>query len=159
MPLKLTTSGNNSYSIKITQFENIEEEQEIYLKDNLTNTYFDLRQEQGYTFTSEAGVFNERFEIVFQQEQGLSTADITSNNNAIIYFNNNSDLLYVKGLQADVQKLSLLNMLGQTVYSTNNVSNNSLQNGMPIGKLATGIYIVSVKTKENQILDKKIVVE
>ena len=50
-------------------------------------------------------------------------------------------------------------MLGQTVYAKANVSNNTLQNGMPINQLATGIYIVSIKTKENQTIDKKIVIE
>ncbi|MDO6595656.1 LamG-like jellyroll fold domain-containing protein [Oceanihabitans sp. 2_MG-2023] len=159
VPLALKTSGNNSYSIKLTALDNIEESQEIYLKDNLTDIYFNLRQDVAYTFTSEAGQFNERFEIVFEENQRLSTEEVIANNNSVIYYNNNSDLLYVKGLNAEVSNLSLMNMLGQTVYKKTNLSNNVLENGMPISQLATGIYVVSIKTKDNQILDKKIIIE
>ena len=38
VPLALKTSGNNSYSIKLTEIDNIAEDQEIYLKDNVNNT-------------------------------------------------------------------------------------------------------------------------
>lgn len=158
VPLALKTSGNNSYSIKLTETDNIAEDQEIYLKDNLTGAYFDLRQDIAHTFTSEAGEFNERFEIVFEGAR-LSTEEITENNSTVIYYNNNSDLLYVKGLNSDASKIALTNMLGQTVYTKTNMSNNTLENGIAINKLATGIYIVSIQTQGNQTLDKKIVIE
>ncbi|WP_452227343.1 LamG-like jellyroll fold domain-containing protein [Lacinutrix cladophorae] len=159
VPLALKTTGNNSYTIQLTQIENLDEDQEVYLKDNLTGTYFDLRQELAYTFTSEAGVFNERFEIVFQQEERLSIEEVTALNNTVIYYNNTTGLLYAKGLQNTASNVSLTNMLGQNVYRKTNVSNQSLENGMSINKLATGIYIVSIKTKENKAIDKKIVIE
>ncbi|WP_083478300.1 LamG-like jellyroll fold domain-containing protein [Lacinutrix himadriensis] len=157
VPLALKTSGNNSYSIQISEIDNIAEDQEIYLKDNLTDTYYNLRQDLAYTFSSEAGVFNERFEIVFASQR-LSTEEVTANNNTVIYYNNTSSLLYVKGLNTS-SNVSLINMLGQTVYTKSNVSNNTLENGMSIQSLATGIYVVSIKTQDNQTLDKKIVIE
>ncbi|MBQ0788655.1 MAG: T9SS type A sorting domain-containing protein, partial [Oceanihabitans sp.] len=115
-------------------------------------------QDIAHTFTSEAGEFNERFEIVFEGAR-LSTEEITANNSTVIYYNNNRDLLYVKGLNSDASKIALTNMLGQTVYTKTNMSNNTLENGIAINKLATGIYIVSIKTQGNQTLDKKIVIE
>ncbi|MFD2543113.1 LamG-like jellyroll fold domain-containing protein [Lacinutrix gracilariae] len=158
VPLALKTSGNNSYSIKLTETINIAEDQEVYLRDNLTNVYYNLRQDTAYTFTSTAGVFNDRFEIVFSS-QTLSTEEVTVNNNTVIYYNNNSSLLYVKGLDTTVSNLQLINMLGQTVYAKASVSNTSLENGLPIPALGTGIYIVSIKTEDHQTIEKKIVVE
>ncbi|MFD2543115.1 LamG-like jellyroll fold domain-containing protein [Lacinutrix gracilariae] len=158
VPLALKTSGNNSYSIKLTETINITEDQDVYLRDNLTNVYYNLRQDTAYTFTSTAGVFNDRFEIVFSN-QTLSTEEVTVNNNTVIYYNNNSSLLYVKGLNNTVSNLQLINMLGQTVYAKTSVSNTALENGLPIHTLATGIYIVKLKTENNNTIDKKIVVE
>ncbi|MFD2543116.1 LamG-like jellyroll fold domain-containing protein [Lacinutrix gracilariae] len=158
VPLALKTSGNNSYSIKLTETINIAEDQDVYLRDNLTNVYYNLRQDTAYTFTSTAGVFNDRFEIVFSS-QTLSTEEVTVNNNTVIYYNNNSSLLYVRGLNTTVSNLQLINMLGQTVYAKTGVSNTTLENGLPIHTLATGIYIVSIKTEDHQTIEKKIVVK
>ncbi|MBU2940905.1 T9SS type A sorting domain-containing protein [Lacinutrix sp. C3R15] len=158
VPLALKTSGNNSYSIKLTETINIAEDQEVYLRDNLTNVYYNLRQDTAYTFTSTAGVFDERFEIVFSS-QTLSTEEVAVNNNTVIYYNNNNSLLYVKGLNATASTLSLVNMLGQTVYMKTSVPNNTLENGIIIGDLAAGVYIVSIKTETHQTIGKKIVVE
>ncbi|MFD2543114.1 LamG-like jellyroll fold domain-containing protein [Lacinutrix gracilariae] len=158
VPLALKTSGNNSYSIKLTETINMAEDQEVYLRDNLANVYYNLRQDTAYTFTSTAGVFNDRFEIVFSS-QTLSTEEVAVNNNTVIYYNNNSSLLYVKGLQTEGSKVNVTNMLGQNVFAKTNVSNTTLENGLPIHTLATGIYIVSIKTEDHQTIEKKIVVE
>ena len=157
VPLILKTSGDYNYKIHLTQIDHIDVDQEVYLRDNLTDTYFNLRQDLAYTFTSTDGVFDDRFEIVFQSEN-LSTEDIALVR-TLIYFNNNSDMLFVKGLNTEVSKLTLINMLGQAAYTKTNVSSNTLENGLPINELATGIYIVSIKTEDNQTIDKKIVID
>ena len=75
VPLMLKTSGDYNYEIKATQFNNFTEDQPVYLKDNFTSSYFDLRQGIAYEFSSTEGEFNERFEIVFQEEETLSTVE------------------------------------------------------------------------------------
>ncbi|WP_338356085.1 hypothetical protein [Yeosuana marina] len=47
----------------------------IYVLDNLTNTLHDLSTSD-YTFTSDVGEFNNRFQIVFKASSTLSTADV-----------------------------------------------------------------------------------
>ncbi|OUR91610.1 hypothetical protein A9Q87_09900 [Flavobacteriales bacterium 34_180_T64] len=155
IPLSLTTSGDFSYEIKITELEHIADDQEIYLKDNLTGVYFDLRTDQAYSFTSQTGVFNTRFEIVFQSDESLSTTDSDYVFN-LIYFNNTSNTLFVKNLNTSVDRLMLINMLGQTVQEFNEISADVLHNGMPISNLSTGTYIAYFKmgsvTKTKKIL-------
>lgn len=70
LPLGIKISQEGIYTIKIDELENIEpEEIDIYLKDKLNNTYFDLI-EGDYTATAEElGNFHERYEIVFKSPE------------------------------------------------------------------------------------------
>src|SRR5690606_19857489 len=94
--LNFKSSGNNSFEIRITELENIDDSQDIYLKDNFTGTYFNLKENKPYSFTSEQGKFNERFEIVFQsEEKSLSIEErITTEN--FIYYKNSERKLFAK---------------------------------------------------------------
>ena len=145
VPLSLVTSGDYTYEIKITELENIADDQVIYLKDNLNGTYFNLRNDQAYSFSSTAGEFNSRFEIVFQEEESLSNPDSDYVFN-LIYYSNTAKKLFVKHLTSDVDRLILINMLGQTVQEYTDVSSGVLNNGLSISNLSSGTYIVYFKT-------------
>lgn len=155
--LILKSSGNFSYSIKSVEIQNIDDNQDIFLRDNLTGYYHDLRSDTSYNFTSTAGTFNDRFDIVFQTGNTLSNDDFDANT-SIIYVNNQTDLLYVKELKEQVKQLTLTNMLGQTVRTITNTNNQQLENGINIGNLSTGVYIVVVKTNYNRNISKKIII-
>ncbi|QRM88515.1 choice-of-anchor D domain-containing protein [Lacinutrix sp. WUR7] len=158
IPLALKTSGNNSYNIKITETENIAEGQEIYLRDNLNDIYYNLNQDEGYTFLADEGEFNERFKIVFTN-QSLSIDEVTANNNVVLYFNSNQNLLYAKQLNDDVKSLVVHNMLGQSVYAKEGVKASDLENGIRLENTSTGVYLVTLKTKSNSAITKKIIIQ
>jgi hypothetical protein len=158
VPLNFKSSGDNSFEIRITEMENLDESQDIYLRDNLTGTYFDLTQDMAYSFSSAQGIFNNRFEIVFQSEQqSLSTEEnaITEN---YMYFKNTTNTFYVKKLNTAVSKLTLVNMRGQTVFELQDVSTEALANGIPFNNIATGAYVVCMRTEANEVLTKKVIV-
>ncbi len=73
--------------------------------------------------------------------------------------NNNEHKLYVKGLTTHAKQLNITNMLGQNIRSLNNVSSQSLNNGLDISNLSSGVYIISVSNDKNQTIDKKVIVE
>jgi uncharacterized repeat protein (TIGR01451 family) len=158
VPLNFRSSGDNSFEIKISETVNLDENQAVYLRDNLLGVYFDLSQEETYSFTATQGVFNTRFEIVFQSEtQTLSSNEINATEN-FIYFQNNENTFYAKKLSSDVTKLALVNMRGQTVLEQQNVSTSELNNGIKFNNLATGTYVVCLRTQANEVLTKKIVI-
>uniref|UniRef100_UPI00262C8152 T9SS type A sorting domain-containing protein n=1 Tax=uncultured Algibacter sp. TaxID=298659 RepID=UPI00262C8152 len=158
VPLNFSSSGDNGFEIRISDLENIDETQAIYLRDNETGTYFDLTQDTAYGFSSGQGIFNERFEIVFQSEQeSLSTAESIVTEN-FIYYQNTSNTLFVKKLNSDVSKLSLVNMRGQIVLEHADVSKESLENGLQFSNISTGAYVVWMKTDTNEVLTKKVIV-
>ncbi|PWH83719.1 hypothetical protein DIS18_03965 [Algibacter marinivivus] len=158
VPLNFRSSGDNSFEIRITELGNIESDQEIYIKDNVTGTYFDLRNEATYSFTSYQGIFNDRFEIVFQGEQAsLSTEESLVSENYVRY-QNTTNTLFAKKLSSDVGKLSLINMRGQAVIELTDVSRAQLENGIQFSNVSSGAYVVCMRTETNEVLTKKIIV-
>ena len=158
VPLNFKSSGNNTFEIKITEMENIDDSQAIYLKDNFTDTYFDLTKNTAYQFASNQGKFNERFEIVFQsQAQTLSIEESQATEN-FIYYKNSDHKLIAKKLNASVSRIALVNMLGQTVLEFNDMSQEELRNGLSLSNLSTGPYVVYLRTDANEVLTKKIIV-
>jgi hypothetical protein len=158
VPLNFKSSGSNSFELKISDLENIDSNQEIYLKDNMTGEYFDLTQKTPYSFTSDAGKFNKRFEIVFQSEAktlGIEESKATEN---FIYYQNNTHSLFVKKLNSSVIRFSLINITGQSVFDLNNVSQETLNNGLKIPNVSSGAYIAWFRTETNQVFTKKIIV-
>jgi hypothetical protein len=158
VPLHLNASGDHTFEIKMTALENLPEDQEIYLRDNLTGAYFDLRQGQSYRFTSEQGVFNERLELVFQSEAAtlsLEEAEVASN---YIYYNKKENVLYAKKLSEDISKFAIYNLNGQKVMEMNALSRETLSRGVSLPNMSGGAYIACLKTKQtHQLITKKII--
>lgn len=157
IPLNFKASGSFNYEISLSELENIDQNQDVFLRDNYTSNYFDLTTGNAYGFSSEAGEFNNRFEIIFQSEEALNTAEADYTYH-LIYFNSKTDKLFIKGLNASVDQLMLINMLGQTVNQFSELAVQTLENGLPITGLSSGTYIVYFKS-ENTIKTKKIIIE
>lgn len=93
----------------------------VILKDNLLNKTHNL-SDSDYSFTSETGVFNNRFEIVFDATV-LNTETFTTNTNklSIVNLENN----YVKFSVASnetIKSVTILDLVGREIY---NFSGNS----------------------------------
>ncbi|AUP79152.1 LamG domain-containing protein [Flavivirga eckloniae] len=157
IPLNFKSSGDNSFEIRITESENLDENQEIYLRDNLTEEYFDLTTMEAYSFSSEQGKFNNRFEIVFQNEATTLSAEEATFTENYIYYHNKTNTLFAKKLNSQVKKLALINMRGQAVLEVENVPAESLENGYKFNNMPTGAYIVCLRTENNEVLTKKVV--
>ena len=157
IPLNFKSSGANSFEIRMTETENLDENQEVYLRDHLTGDYFELTTKEVYSFSSEQGKFNNRFEIVFQNEATtLSTEEATVTEN-YIYYQNKTNTLFAKKLNGGVKKLALINMRGQTVLEVENVPAESLENGFKFNNISTGAYVVCLRTEMNEVITKKII--
>lgn len=61
-----------------TEMSNFSDDQGLFLKDNLTSQYFDLKSPKGYRFNSEDGTFTNQFQVIFQ-DPTLSTEEFTNN--------------------------------------------------------------------------------
>lgn len=155
--LVLNSDATVTYTIRMTEIENIDDAQEIYLYDSLEDVYHDLRTGD-YNFSATAGEDATRFKIVFNSGESLSNEDFEAANDISIFVNNNLSQLHIKGLNQDVKGLNLINMLGQNVLRMTNVSANQVSLGVKLNNLSTGVYIVDVTLKDGRTLSKKVTI-
>ena len=153
--LVLNSDSNFSYAISMINTENIEDAQEIYLWDTQENMYHDLRVGD-YNFTANAGENATRFKVVFSNGDSLSNYDFQVNDSALIYANNKEDKIFVTNLNQDAKAFRVINMLGQTVLTLNNVDANTLNSGVQSNNFSSGVYIIDVLLDNGSKLSKKV---
>ncbi|GAA0737993.1 GEVED domain-containing protein [Gaetbulibacter jejuensis] len=125
----------------------------IYVKDKLLNITHNL-SETDYTFTSEAGEFNERFEIVFIPEAlSIDDKDISPKDLTIIELNDN-DVKFTIGANITIEHVEIIDLLGRTLYNFNGNSNSEIYN---LSALSQATYLAKVTLSNGQVITKKAV--
>ncbi|MFA7649297.1 MAG: GEVED domain-containing protein [Flavobacteriaceae bacterium] len=121
VPIGLRINEAGSFTISLADFDGIfEEGQDIYLRDNLTQIEQNLK-EGDYSFVSDQGIFNNRFEVVYKQSGTLS---ITPNldHNWLVY--NKENFIILEALGFEMKDIYVYDMLGREVYSYENINSN-----------------------------------
>ena len=158
VPLEFNITGELSYAISIKDMENFQKGQKVYLRDNTTGMYFDLTEDR-YKFNADPQTIDGRFDIVFEKEDTKPTKGQTIEEDVVIYYNSQQDLLYVKGLLGSAKDVILYNTAGQKTQSYGELSEQTLEQGIRINNISSGIYMVSLQTQTNQTINKKIIVD
>ncbi|MFA7445305.1 MAG: tetratricopeptide repeat protein [Flavobacteriaceae bacterium] len=139
-----------SYTISLADFDGIfAEGQDIFIKDNLTQTEQNLKN-GNYSFVSEQGIFNTRFEVVYKQSGTLDIINPDLNNSWIIYKQNNVFHIFSEGFE--MSKVTVYDMLGRKVYTSQASGNSHIISHIT----ANQVLIVKVTTSENEVLSKKV---
>jgi len=154
--LALNSDANLSYTISMIDTENIDQYQEIYLWDVQENIYHDLRTGD-YSFTALTEENTTRFKIVFNAGETLSNPEYNLDS-ILIYVNNTEDKLYIKGLNENVKKLHIVNILGQTVMEYKKLNSQKLNQGLATSKLSSGVYIINLELENGAAMAKKIII-
>ncbi|MBT8258111.1 MAG: T9SS type A sorting domain-containing protein, partial [Bacteroidia bacterium] len=157
IPLHMVVTGDQTYELSAQEISNLEGFT-VYLWDKYTDTYFDLTGGEYYAFTSEAGTYTDRFSIVFQTQDTLSEEEVQLTD-TLIYYNTQDDRIYIKGLNQNSKSINLMDMSGKTINQFGEQSASAMSNGLPITNISSGIYIVSVLTDTNQIINKKLIID
>ena len=142
------------YNISIAQLEgNFLSDNPIYIKDNDLNTIHNLK-ESNYSFTSEVGEFNNRFEIVFTAN-ALSIKDhqLQPNQLTITEFSNGAVQFRIND-NFSIAKVDLLDCLGRHIYS---LTGSSSREVYTLSKLSKAPYIAKVTLSSGQTITKKAV--
>ena len=151
---KTTIEVATLYKFSIAQFEgNFFSNNTIYLKDNLLNILHDLSLND-YTFTSEVGEFNNRFEIVFN-ENALSVGEHKINNDSLSIFElNNGNVQFKLSSPLEMKSIEIIDILGRTLYRLEANGNSKTYN---LSNLSQTIYIAKVELSNGVVITKKAV--
>ncbi|WP_290697803.1 hypothetical protein [Lacinutrix sp.] len=143
------------YTLSIAQFEGLFfENNTVYLKDNLLNIDHNLST-LDYTFTSEAGNFNSRFEIVFQINTLTTNGfELNSNNISIVELQNNNVKFTLASKNLSINSVEILDTLGRSVYKFRGSENTEIYN---LGNISSSIYIAQIELSNGSVITKKAV--
>ncbi len=75
------------------------------------------------------------------------------------YLNNTNEIYLNSPNITEVKSISLINMLGQTIYSWNAFETASNEIRVPVNKLSSGTYIISIQTEFGKTINKKIIIK
>jgi hypothetical protein len=150
--VKNATPGNIKFSID--ELENIQESFPIYLYDNVTNTYTNLR-EQAYKANLPAGTFENRFSLRFSTGAALSTQDNLWNGLQIIHAQS-TQMVTIKNdaLQVDINGVELYNLLGQKIHTWSLENQSQEEINLKVNLTSSGTYLVKVITNKGSITKK-----
>ncbi|WP_130736331.1 reprolysin-like metallopeptidase [Flavobacterium sp. J27] len=148
--LKVEISG--TYSINLENMDGLFDLQNIYLKDKYLNVIHDIKQ-SSYSFSSQAGIFEDRFEIVYKDAVVLDIPDFVSEN-AVIVFTNNSSIV-INSEQIAIQSISIFDVLGRALLLNKEVYENSI--AITTLQATNQALFVKITLNNNQVVTKKII--
>lgn len=122
--INITTSG--IYKIAIAEVDGVFNTRDIYLEDKLLNITYDLKSNP-YTFTSNVGVFNDRFVLKYKTNNG--------NDNKV---------------RNNIKKVSVYDMMGVKIFEGDN---ETYKNMVPV---RNHIYIVKTEMEDGFVITKKV---
>jgi len=147
---------NEPITISIETVENMASNQNIYLYDNVTRTYTNLRT-ASLTVTVGIGTFNDRFSLKFINQDTLGTNNPELNNQLSVNYINNENSLSITNTLNDTiaSDIYLFNITGQKIASWNIAKMDQTNLNIPVSGLSKGVYIINVIT-DHGIITKKI---
>ncbi|SDG67317.1 InlB B-repeat-containing protein [Winogradskyella thalassocola] len=140
------------YTFSIAQFEGeFMTSNPIYVLDKLKNITHNLK-DSDYTFTSETGEFNDRFDIVFTPTTLSIDDNIMDANEITITELQNGDVQIKVGNTHTIKHVAIIDVTGRVVY---NLQGNDAIEVYDLSKLSQAAYIAKITLSNGQVISKK----
>jgi hypothetical protein len=118
VPMGLSVGATSNITIAIRKADGIfAQGQTVYLEDKQLNIIHNLSTAP-YVFTSNAGIFSERFIIRYTNET-LSNDDFENDSNILI---SSSDVITVQATNQSIQSVQIHNVLGQLLINEKEIN-------------------------------------
>lgn len=149
--LGFTTQTAGTFKISIDSEDGIfAEGQNIYIVDNINGTTHNLK-ESNYTFTSETGTFEDRFEVIYTTE-ALNNDDFEIPSSQVIVYRND-DRVNVSAPRT-IKSVTIYDTLGRIVYNNANVNSFEFESSALTSK--NQVLIIKTTLDNSQVVTKKI---
>ena len=146
---KVTTAGNYTFTIDHVDGLFAGGAQAIYIKDNQDGSYHNLSTP--YTFTSTAGTFANRFELVYQT--ALTTNDNNFTANSINVIKQQNDVV-VRTSGTTMKEVTIYDIRGRVLVTKTNI--NASETKINVGT-TNQVLLVQVTTVDGVKATKKVV--
>ena len=159
-PVGVKTAAQGTIKFALDGTENFEDNQEVYIYDNTTQIYHDIR-EDAFEIDMPAGTVNDRFTLRFKNPELLANNnfDLTANILTAFYTNDDSMINVTNtDLNTEVKSVALYNILGQFIQRWEVDNRHQAKIQLPVKHTPTGTYIMKVQTSKGDI-SKKIIIK
>lgn len=155
IPLNINLQRKMPIKIRIADVQNFESNQPIFIHDIENNTFTDLRS-QDFEITLRPENYNDRFEIVFNQ-QLLNTVHNRQIDIKVFQDNNLSRLRVLNPNNLDFKSIFVYDITGKRVLKRRKLRNIK-EHQLSTNSLSQGVYIIKIELRNNQVITKKVVV-
>jgi len=147
---KAAEAGN--YTIALDHFDGVfSTGQNVFIKDNLTGITHNI-SESAYTFSSAAGTFNSRFQIVYQNVLSVKNPAFDANS-VVLYQNNNA--LHINSGSTVISDVKIFDIRGRLVYEKRQI--NASTTSLTDLNAGHQVLLVHITSNENKTITKKVV--
>lgn len=152
VPMQFTVVTPGTYTIAIDKVDGLfAEGQQVYLRDNMTATVHHLN-EGAYSFTTEAGTFANRLEIVYQAG-ALGVNDPVLNENQVVIYKTPSNEISINTGNFVMDNVMIYDLAGRLLFQQKDINNS--QALIKVG-FATEVLLVKIKTQDGKSVTKKV---
>ena len=153
VPLGFMAATAGEYTIAIESFDGLFEDQKVFLVDRTDNSIHNLKNES-YTFTSQAGTFDSRFEIRYVNDSTLGTDNPIITQNDVVVFKS-ANQISVRANNLTIDNVQVYDITGKLITSAKNINDSTFTtSGLNV---ATQVLIVKVTLDDNQTISKKVI--
>ncbi len=156
LPLGVKVEQEGNATIRIDYLENISENIIIYLHDKDLDVYHNLK-DSDYQVYLTIGEYLDRFEISFDIMGLLDNPEEEFTEIDTHYSNSIKSIIVINPSNKNINSVEIINILGQSVFSQNSVSNDSYTK-FYVNNISPGVYLINIKTEKETII-KKVIVE
>ncbi|MDD3004014.1 lamin tail domain-containing protein [Flavobacterium sp.] len=152
VPLGFKSDVAGNFTISLSNFDGLfAEDQAIYLRDNTAGVVHNLKSSD-YSFTTPAGIFNTRFEVLYNTTLGANNPALSNHN---ILIGVKDQIIQINAGDVTMNKIELIDVSGRVIYSQEgvNATTATLENVV----LNNQMLIVRISTQENGIVTQKII--
>lgn len=145
-------STETAYTLSIAQLQgDFLTNNTIYLKDNYLDIIHSL-SDSNYTFTSEVGEFNDRFEVVFNN-QSVPTDALTTITNALSIIDlDNGEVKFIAPNNLTIRNVTIFDLLGRKL---NQFKGQNTEETYHLHSLKSSIYIAKIEFSNGTSIIKK----
>lgn len=150
VPLGFTAETAGQHTISLHQKDGIFENQVVYLKDKYEGLVRNLT-ENAYNFSTEAGEFNDRFEIIYSTASPLGTDNPVANTKNVIVYQNEKTIAVDAG-SLIINNIQVFDIRGSVIFSADNINDAKFE----INALASQnqVLLVQVNTNNGTVTKK-----
>lgn len=145
IPLIFELTEQKSIRIRVIDIQNLEERQEIFIRDKENDIYYNLR-ENNLEINLDEGLHDSEYEITFRNFN-IPDDPIVIDDNKDVFItqnNNNSSLTVMNPSNFDIKDVKIYDIAGKRVMKDKNIGNAS-QHEFSTINLSNGTYVISIK--------------